>query len=88
MVILKQQPCDFGIKKENFPENSIFYLNQGYQSVKENKKSYYADHFLIGQVNKCLNLPEALKNYKCENSEVKMYRSRYDSAAGTFQGLL
>ena len=26
----KQQPCDFGIEKENFPENSIFYLNQGY----------------------------------------------------------
>ena len=35
----KQQPCDFGIEKEHFPENSIFYLNQGYQSVKGNKKN-------------------------------------------------
>ena len=84
----KQQPRDFGIKKENFPENSIFYLNQGYQSVKDNKNNYYANHFLIGQVNKCLNLPEDLINYRCEDSEVKMYRSRYDSATGSFQGLL
>ena len=81
----KQQ--SFGIERENFRENSIFYLNQGYQSVKVNKKIYYADHFLIGQVNKCLNLPEDLKNYKCEDREVKMYGSCYDSATGTLRGL-
>ena len=23
----KQQPCDFGMEKENFPENCIIYLN-------------------------------------------------------------
>ena len=34
----KQQPCDFGIDKENFPENSIIYINQEYQSVKDNKR--------------------------------------------------
>ena len=46
----KQQPYDFGIDKENFPENPIIYVNQGYQLVKDNKKIYYADYFLIGQV--------------------------------------
>ena len=81
----KQQ--SFGIEKENFLENSIFYVNQGYQSVKVNKKIYYAEHFLIGQVNKCLNLPEDLKNYKWEDREVKMYGSCYDSATGTLRGL-
>ena len=35
----KQQPCDFGFDKENFPKNSIFYLDQGYQSFKDNKKN-------------------------------------------------
>ena len=45
----KQQPCNFGIEKENIPENSMFYLNQGYQSFKDNKKIYYADMFLICQ---------------------------------------
>ena len=60
----KQQPCDFGIDKENFPENSIFYLNQGYQSVKDNKKNLLWRLFLIGQVNECLNTPEDWQNYK------------------------
>ena len=41
----KQQSRDFGIEKENFPENSMFYLNQTHQSVKDNKKIYYADMF-------------------------------------------
>ena len=43
----KQQPCDYGVDEENFTENSIVYLNQGYQSCKDNKK-HYADYFLIG----------------------------------------
>ena len=34
----KQHVCDYGIDKENIPENSIIYLNQGYQSWKDNKK--------------------------------------------------
>ena len=54
----KQQPCDFGIDKENRTKNSILYINQGRQSVKDNKKNYYADHFLIEQVNECINPPE------------------------------
>lgn len=29
----KQQPCDFGINKENTLENSIIYISQGYQSI-------------------------------------------------------
>ena len=79
----KHQPCD----KENFPENSIFYLNQEYQSVKDNKKNCYADYFLIGQVNECLNPPEDLQHYKCKDREAKMYRAKYDTTTGTFKGL-
>ena len=45
--------CNYGVEKENFPENSIVYLNQRYQLYKDNKKIYYADYFLIGQVNEC-----------------------------------
>ena len=46
----KHQPCNFGVEKENFPENSLIYLNQGYQSYKDNKKFYYGDFFILGQV--------------------------------------
>ena len=37
----KQQSCDFHIDKNNFPENSIIYINQGYLTVKHNKNMFY-----------------------------------------------
>ena len=80
----KQQPCDFGIDKENMPKNPNLYINQGHQSVKDNKKIYYADYFLIGQVNECGNPSENLQDYKCQNREVIMYRPRYDTVTDTF----
>ena len=53
----KQQPCDFGTDKENMPEMLVFYINHGYQSSKDNKKVYYVDYFILGQVNQCLIPP-------------------------------
>ena len=32
--------CDFSIEKVNMPENTLFYVNQGYQSYKDSKKVY------------------------------------------------
>ena len=64
------------------PENSIIYLNQGNQSWKDNKKVYYANYFLIGQVNECLNPPENLETYEFKDRQVKMFRPRYDTVAG------
>lgn len=49
----KQQPCDFGIDKEKFPENSIIYINQCFLTIKDNKKLYY----LISRINECVNPP-------------------------------
>ena len=34
----KQQTCDYGVDKENKPENSVIYVNQGYQSWKVIRK--------------------------------------------------
>ena len=82
-----QQVCDYGVDKENMPENSIIYMNQGYQSWKDNKKIYYANYFLIGQVNESLNPPENLETYEFKDREVKMFRPRYDNVTGHFQGL-
>ena len=39
-------------------------MNQAYQSYKGNKKVYYADYYLLRQLNQCLNPPEDLKNYE------------------------
>ena len=83
----KQQPCHYGVDKKNMPENSIICLNQGYQSWKDNKKVFYADYFLNGQVNECLNPPENLEIYEFKDREVKMFRPRYDTVTGHFRGL-
>ena len=31
-VFFKQQPCDNGTEKENYPENTVLDINQAYQS--------------------------------------------------------
>lgn len=51
----KQQPCNFSVEKANLQENSILYVNEAYRSYKDNKKEYYADYYLLGQGNQCLN---------------------------------
>ena len=41
---------DFSIEKANLPENTVFYISQGYQSFKDAKKVYYTDVFIIAQI--------------------------------------
>ena len=83
----KEQPCDLEVEKDNLPENSLIYPNQGYQSYKDNNNVYYGDFLIIGQVNETLNPPEDLLAYEFMDREVKLFRSRYDTVPGTFQGL-
>lgn len=70
--LLKEQPFDFHTDKENIPENSIIYVNQGYLTIKDNKRLLYADYFLLGQVIEAINPPEAIRNYVCKEHEVKL----------------
>ena len=44
------ESCVFSMEKANLPENTIFYVNQGYQSCKNGKKVYYTDVFIIAQI--------------------------------------
>ena len=81
------QVCDFSLEKANLPENTIFYVNQGYLSYKDNKKVYYTDIFIIGQVTQLLNLPENLEDYELKPNEVKIIRSKYHTVTGQFLGL-
>ena len=39
---------DYSMEKVNFPENTLFYLNQSYLTVKKNKKNFYCDYFILG----------------------------------------
>ena len=37
----KNQTTDYNMDKVNYPENSIFHLNQGYLTIQKNKKMFY-----------------------------------------------
>ena len=37
-VFFADECCNFSLKKANMPENTLFYVNQGYQSYKDGKK--------------------------------------------------
>ena len=81
------QACDFSTEKANLPEMSILYVNQAYQSYKDNKKVYYYDYLIEVQVTPCLNPPEDLRNCECQPNEAKIYCPKYDTVSGEFLGL-
>ena len=69
------------------PENTLFYVNQGYQSYKDNKKVYYNDIFIIAQIMPLAHQPKDIKSYVLNDDEVKILRSRYDPVSGEFLGI-
>ena len=69
------------------PENTIFYLKQGYLSYKDNKKIYYSDIFIIGKITPSLNLPEKLEDYVPKEDEVKILKAKYHVTTWHFLGL-
>ena len=57
------------------PENTLFYVNQGYQSYKDNKKVYYNDIFTIAQIMPLAHQPKDIESYVLNDDEVKILRS-------------
>ena len=80
MGILSNSPA-------NFLENSLVYINQEYLTIKDNRKLFYADYYLIGQSNECANLPEDIEIYVCADKQVKVYCPHYDPLTDHFFGL-
>ena len=66
------------------PEMLVFYINQGYQSFKDNKRVYYANYYILGQVNECMNPPENLKEYQLKENEAVINHLRYDTVTKKF----
>ena len=64
------------------------YINQANLTVKNNKRIFYGDRFLFGQIIKAIiNPPENISNYVCKDREVKIYRPCCDIATGQFLSL-
>ena len=82
-----EQTTNFNMNMVNYPENSIIYLNQGCLTIKNNKKIFYADYYILGQIIKTLNYPEDIYSYVCREREVKIIRPRYEPTIAEFLGL-
>ena len=81
------ETCDFSIEKANMPENTVYYVNQGYQSYKDNKKVYYNDVYIIAQIMLLGMQPKDIESYQIKDDEVKILRARYDPISGEFLGI-
>ena len=81
------ESCDFSMEKVNMPENTIYYINQGYQSYKDSKKVYYNDLYIIAQIMPLALQPKDIESYQLKDDEVKILRRRYDLASGEFLGI-
>ena len=55
---------DFNLEKVNFPENLLFYVNQGYLTIQNSRKIYYGDNHIIGQIIESSDPPVEIKNYE------------------------
>ena len=69
------------------PEKTLFYVNQGYQSYKDNKKVYYNDIFIIALIMPLAHQPKDIESYILNDDEVKILRGRYDPVSGEFLGI-
>ena len=84
------ESCDFSIEsieKANMPENTLYYINQGYQSYKDNKKVYYNDVYIIAQIMPLAMQSKDIGSYQLKDDEVKILRARYDPISGEFLGI-
>ena len=83
----RTESCNFSIEKANLPENTVFYINQGYQSFKDNKKVYYNDVYIIAQIMPLSQQPQNIENYELKEDEVKIVQPRYDPVSGELLGI-
>ena len=79
--------CDFSLEKANLPENTLFYVNQGYQFYEDGKKCYYNDIYIVAQIMPLTHQPKDIGSYDCKDDKVKILRAKYDPATGKFLGI-
>ena len=79
--------CNFNLEKANMPENTLFYVNQGYLTYKDVKKCYYNEIYIVAQIMSLPHQPKDIDSYDCKEDEVKILTTIYDIETGKFLGL-
>lgn len=63
------------------------YVNQGYKTLKDPKKCYYNDLYIIAQIMSLAEQPKDVESYECNDNEVKILRASYDKETEKFLGI-
>ena len=86
-VFFGTKSCDFSFEKADMSGNTLLYVNQGYQSYKDDKIVYYNDLYIIAQILPLSIQPKDIESYELKDYEVKILRTRYDPIGGEFLGI-
>ena len=79
---------ELNLGKVNMPENTLFYINQGFLStVKNGEIAMYVQNFILGQIIIAANQPKDIDEYVCLDNEVKLLSCVYDIESGDFKGV-
>ena len=78
---------NINLEKANMPENTIFYVNQGYRTYKDGKKCYYNDIYIVAQTMPLTHQPKDIESYECKDNKVKILRALYNPENGKFLGI-
>ena len=81
------ESCDFSVEKANMPENTLYYINQGYQPYKDSKKVYHNDAYIIAQIMPLAMQLKDIESYQLKDDEVKILRAKYDPISSEFLGI-
>lgn len=82
----KDVKSDFTIFKNDFPENTLIYINKAQLTFKKNP-IINSNYFILVQIIPLPNPPQDLENYVYKESKVKIYLPLYDTPNGSFKGI-
>ena len=82
------QRSDLTVSKENFPENTLSYSNQGeITNLKAGDLAIYLDYVVIAQILPASICPPNIENFKFAENEVLLLLPLYNTENGYFKGL-
>ena len=82
------QRADLTIKKPNFPENTLVYVNNGSVTLGKGSHAIYFEFVIIAQILPVANLPLDLDldTHKYQENEVLIFTPLYDTENGLYRG--
>ena len=81
--------AEYSCHKNDFTENCVIYINQGYLTLKDRDSIIYCDYIILGQIVPFKSQPESdIDEFISKDKKfVKIYLPIYDSATGDFLGV-